>query len=246
MSAGGGSGAVEKAEIVADVVGKHLSSALCRGCSQCCAGAIAASLHQHRGVATSPKMKWLSRSRQLRWPEVISGLTTSHAFRVGPRECSPPPSGSRMVAEEQATFMSNPNPSDPQAPAESRSPWPDRRAACSMPRTAPASTYFRIAPGPFQRLPRRCHAGKKFSAMIDNSSLPRSGRRGHITSGSRDRRLASSHGGALMPLAFSSEFDRGIGQRLGLASGDTIASDPWAALVAVNEGVEACHQSRRW
>ena len=44
--------------------------------AQCSAGAMAAS-STSTAVATSPKMKWLSRSRQLRWPEVISGLTTS-------------------------------------------------------------------------------------------------------------------------------------------------------------------------
>ena len=44
--------------------------------SQCSGGAIAAS-STSTAVATSPKMKWLSRSRQFKWPDVISGLTTS-------------------------------------------------------------------------------------------------------------------------------------------------------------------------
>ena len=52
--------------------------------SQCCGGAIPAS-STSTAVATSPKMKWLSRSRQLRWPEVISGLTTSTLFALPER-----------------------------------------------------------------------------------------------------------------------------------------------------------------
>ena len=65
-------------------------------------------------VATSPKMKWLSRSRKFRWPEQISGLTISTALaepEVTKSEAVLIPN----VAEEQATFMSNAKPSMPNA-----------------------------------------------------------------------------------------------------------------------------------
>src|SRR5699024_6148006 len=56
-------------------------------------------------VATSPKIKWQSRSSQARWPEQISGFTTTMHFELPERRestdaCKP------KVAEEQARFMS--------------------------------------------------------------------------------------------------------------------------------------------
>ena len=65
-------------------------------------------------VATSPKMKWLSRSRKFRWAEQTSGLTMSTALT----EPEPMKSAAVLipkVAEEQATFMSKPKPSMPSA-----------------------------------------------------------------------------------------------------------------------------------
>ena len=52
--------------------------------SQWLAGAMLAS-STSTAVATSPKMKWLSRSRQFRCPLVISGLTTSTLFALPAR-----------------------------------------------------------------------------------------------------------------------------------------------------------------
>ena len=65
-------------------------------------------------VATSPKMKWLSRSRKFRWPEQISGLTISTA-RAEPEATKSAAVFRPKVAEEQATFMSKANPSMPSA-----------------------------------------------------------------------------------------------------------------------------------
>jgi hypothetical protein len=65
-------------------------------------------------VATSPKMKWLSRSRKLRWPEQISGLT----IRTARAEPLPTKSAAVLmpnVAEEQATFISKAKPETPSA-----------------------------------------------------------------------------------------------------------------------------------
>ena len=56
-------------------------------------------------VATSPKMKWLSRSRKFRWPEQISGLTTS-TERAAPFSTELTAACRPKVAELQATFMS--------------------------------------------------------------------------------------------------------------------------------------------
>ena len=59
-------------------------------------------------------MKWLSRSRKLRWPEQISGLTISTAF-VEPEVTKSAAVLMPKVAEEQATFMSKAKPSMPRA-----------------------------------------------------------------------------------------------------------------------------------
>ena len=58
-------------------------------------------------VQTSPKMKWQSRSFQAWWPEVISGLTTSTHLALPVRTALTACSMAK-VADEQATFMSNP------------------------------------------------------------------------------------------------------------------------------------------
>ena len=67
-----------------------------------------------KAVATSPKMKWLSRSRKFRWPEQISGF--DHQRRIGRarRDVSAAVLIAK-VADEQATFMSKPKPSMPSA-----------------------------------------------------------------------------------------------------------------------------------
>ncbi len=65
-------------------------------------------------VATSPKMKWLSRSLKFRWPEQISGLTISTAL-AEPEAMKSAAVLMPKVAEEQATFMSKPKPSIPSA-----------------------------------------------------------------------------------------------------------------------------------
>ena len=80
---------------------------------QCAAGAIV-SFSISTAVATSPKMKWLSRSVKLRWPEQISGFTISTDLACPARTksaavCIP------NVAEEHATFMSKAKPSMPSA-----------------------------------------------------------------------------------------------------------------------------------
>src|SRR3546814_7981118 len=54
---------------------RHTRCALVTGVQTC-----ALPIYSHFIFATSPKMKWLSRSRQLRCPEQISGLTTSTLF----------------------------------------------------------------------------------------------------------------------------------------------------------------------
>ena len=58
-------------------------------------------------VQASPKMKWLSRSRQFRWPLVISGLRTNTA-RAWPLCTAATACWMPKVADEQATFMSKP------------------------------------------------------------------------------------------------------------------------------------------
>jgi hypothetical protein len=63
-------------------------------------------------VATSPKMKWQSRSRHSRCPEVISGETIS-ARRTLPARIMSDTAASAKVAEEQATFMSKAKPPAP-------------------------------------------------------------------------------------------------------------------------------------
>ncbi len=65
-------------------------------------------------VATSPKMKWLSRSRKFKWPEQISGLTISTAL-AEPLAMKSAAVLMPKVADEQATFMSNAKPSMPSA-----------------------------------------------------------------------------------------------------------------------------------
>ena len=65
-------------------------------------------------VATSPKMKWLSRSRKFRWAEQISGLTISTAL-TEPEAMKSAAVLMPKVAEEQATFMSKAKPSMPRA-----------------------------------------------------------------------------------------------------------------------------------
>jgi len=62
---------------------------------------------QQQAVAASPKMKWLSRSRQFRWPLVISGLTINTA-RACPLCIAATAVWMPKVADEQATFMSKP------------------------------------------------------------------------------------------------------------------------------------------
>ena len=63
-------------------------------------------------VATSPKMKWQSRSRHSRWPEVISGEITSARF-TDPARIMSAAVWMPNVAEEQATFMSKAMPPAP-------------------------------------------------------------------------------------------------------------------------------------
>jgi len=65
-------------------------------------------------VATSPKMKWLSRSLKFRCAEQISGLTISTAL-TDPEATKSAAVLMPKVAEEQATFMSKAKPSIPSA-----------------------------------------------------------------------------------------------------------------------------------
>ena len=65
-------------------------------------------------VAASPKMKWLSRSRKFRCPVQTSGLTIRIA-RAWPSCTLLQAAWMPKVAEEQATFMSKPNPWIPSA-----------------------------------------------------------------------------------------------------------------------------------
>ena len=65
-------------------------------------------------VATSPKMKWLSRSRKFRWPEQISGLTIRTA-RAEPLVTKSAAVLIPKVADEHATFMSKAKPPTPSA-----------------------------------------------------------------------------------------------------------------------------------
>ena len=65
-------------------------------------------------MATSPKMKWLSRSLKFRWAEQISGLTISTAL-TEPEAMKSAAVLMPKVAEEQATFMSKAKPSMPSA-----------------------------------------------------------------------------------------------------------------------------------
>ena len=65
-------------------------------------------------VATSPKMKWLSRSVKFRWAEQTSGLTISTALTEPPAMKSAAVLMPK-VAELHATFMSKAKPSMPSA-----------------------------------------------------------------------------------------------------------------------------------
>ena len=64
-------------------------------------------------MATSPKMKWQSRSRHSRWAEQISGLTTSRLSRAARPDHVGGSLDAEGGADEQATFMSKAKPPAP-------------------------------------------------------------------------------------------------------------------------------------
>ncbi len=94
---------------------------------------------------------------------------------------------------------------------------------------------LRVAPGPFQRSPRRCDADFGHDRdFVIAALIPARGHHVRI----EDRRLAH-HMARFDPARLLDEFDRGIGQRFHLASSNRSRV---GGIAAIGKSVETCHQ----